>query len=125
MSRLIVKNLPKKVSNLCRLILREDFGKTTYKILTYLFQVTEKRIKDLFGEKGTVTDVQLKYTEDGKFRRFAFVGYKTEEEAAEALNFFNNTCIDTSRIAVEHCAGLGKICYVINHYSLYLQCVFP
>lgn len=72
-------------------------------------QVTEARLKELFSEKGIVTDVQLKYTEDGKFRRFGFVGYKTEEEASAALDFFNNTCVDTARITVEHCAGLGTL----------------
>lgn len=71
-------------------------------------QVNEKKIKGLFGQKGTVTDVQLKYTEDGKFRRFGFVGFNTEQEAAAAKEYFNNTCIDTSRIIVDFCAGLGK-----------------
>ncbi|XP_001605134.2 probable RNA-binding protein 19 [Nasonia vitripennis] len=81
MSRLIVKNLPKNV--------------------------TETKLKELFSEKGIVTDVQLKYTEDRKFRRFGFVGYKTEDEASAALDFFHNSCIDTARITVERCAGLG------------------
>ncbi|XP_011500758.1 PREDICTED: probable RNA-binding protein 19 [Ceratosolen solmsi marchali] len=81
MSRLIVKNLPKNV--------------------------TEKRLKQLFSEKGLVTDLQLKYTEDGKFRRFAFVGFKSKDQADEALRFFNNSCIDTSRITLEYCSGLG------------------
>ncbi|XP_015109002.1 probable RNA-binding protein 19 [Diachasma alloeum] len=81
MSRLIVKNLPPSV--------------------------TETKLKDIFSEKGIVTDVQLKYTKDGKFRRFGFVGFKTEEQAQAALNFFHKTCIDTARITVELCAGLG------------------
>ncbi|XP_012282363.1 probable RNA-binding protein 19 isoform X2 [Orussus abietinus] len=81
MSRLIVKNLPKKVS--------------------------EDRLRQLFSEKGVVTDVQLKYTAEGKFRRFCFVGYKTEHEAQAALEYFDKTCIDTSKISVELCSGLG------------------
>lgn len=54
-----------------------------------------------------MTDVQLKYTKDGKFRRFGFVGLKTDEEAKAALDYFDKTCINTSRITVELCAGLG------------------
>ncbi|XP_011167402.1 probable RNA-binding protein 19 isoform X1 [Solenopsis invicta] len=81
MSRLIVKNLPKNV--------------------------TDIKLKELFSQKGIVTDVQLKYKEDGKFRRFAFIGYKTEEQAKLAQSYFDQTCIDTCKISVEQCAHLG------------------
>ncbi|XP_074038360.1 probable RNA-binding protein 19 [Leptinotarsa decemlineata] len=81
MSRLIVKNLPKNIN--------------------------EQTLKDLFGQKGTVTDIQLKYTKDGKFRNFAFIGYQNENEAEEAIKYLDNTFIKTSRIRVENCATLG------------------
>ncbi|CAK9798743.1 Probable RNA-binding protein 19 [Anthophora quadrimaculata] len=81
MSRLIVKNLPKNI--------------------------TDTKIKELFSQKGLVTDVQLKYTKDGKFRRFAFVGFKTEEQAIAAKEYFDKTCIDTCRVSVEQCTSLG------------------
>ncbi|XP_033210187.1 probable RNA-binding protein 19 [Belonocnema kinseyi] len=81
MSRLIVKNLPKRV--------------------------TEAKLKEHFGKEGTITDVQLKYTKDGVFRRFCFIGFKTEEEAQAAVEHFNNTFVDTSKISVELCAKLG------------------
>ncbi|CAH1107316.1 unnamed protein product [Psylliodes chrysocephalus] len=81
MSRLIVKNLPKNV--------------------------TEQTIKQIFSEKGTVTDVQLKYTPEGKFRKFGFVGYQNENEAEEAIKTLNNTFINTSKITVENCSALG------------------
>jgi multiple RNA-binding domain-containing protein 1 len=73
-----------------------------------ILQITRKKLHELFSEKGIVTDVQLKYTKDGKFRHFGFVGFKTEEEAQNAVEHFNNTCIKASRIKVELCAGLGK-----------------
>ncbi|KAJ8942069.1 hypothetical protein NQ318_004094 [Aromia moschata] len=82
MSRLIVKNLPKNV--------------------------TEENLRLLFGEKGTITDIQLKYTPSGRFRRFGFVGYQNENEAEEAIKAFNLTFINTSRITVENCTLLGK-----------------
>nr|XP_003699323.1 PREDICTED: probable RNA-binding protein 19 [Megachile rotundata] len=81
MSRLIVKNLPKTI--------------------------TDKKLREHFSQKGLVTDVQLKYTKDGKFRRFAFIGFKTEEQALAAKEYFDKTCIDTCRITIEQCASLG------------------
>lgn len=81
MSRLIVRNLPKN--------LKED------------------RIRSIFAAKGELTDVKLCYTKDGKFRRFGFIGYKTEEEAKAALDHFNKSFIDTSKITVDVAKNLG------------------
>lgn len=80
MSRLIVKNLPKTV--------------------------TEQKVRELFGQKGTITDVQLKYKNE-KFRQFGFVGYADEESAQNAVKFYDSTFIGTSKIKVEVCAVLG------------------
>lgn len=38
---------------------------------------------------------------DGASRQFGFVGFRSAEEAADALKYFNRTFMDTSRIAVE------------------------
>lgn len=81
MSRLIVKNLPNKV--------------------------TVDHLRELFGQKGEVTDVQLKYTKDGKFRNFGFVGYRTEEQAIAAKEYFDGTCIRSMKIEVQTCVDLG------------------
>lgn len=54
-----------------------------------------------------MTDVQLKYTKDGKFRNFGFVGYRTEEQASAAKEFFDGTCINFMKINVQFCANLG------------------
>ena len=81
MSRLIVKNLPKNI--------------------------TEERVKTIFAEMGQITDLKLKYTKNGVFRRFAFVGFKTHTEGERALKHFNNTFIDTSKIQVYICKDLG------------------
>ncbi|XP_043230648.1 probable RNA-binding protein 19 [Amphibalanus amphitrite] len=82
MSRIIVKNLPKKV--------------------------TEETLRETFSAKGYVTDVQLKYTPDGKFRGFAFIGFKTAEQADAAIDFFNGTFIGATKATVEKCASLGS-----------------
>lgn len=81
MSRLIVRNLPKTIK--------------------------EERIRSIFVAKGELTDVKLCFTKDGKFRRFGFIGYKTEEEAKAALNHFNKSFIDTSKIFVDVAKNLG------------------
>ncbi|XP_019394888.1 PREDICTED: probable RNA-binding protein 19 [Crocodylus porosus] len=81
MSRLIVKNLPNGMK--------------------------EDRFRKLFAAFGTLTDCCLKFTKDGKFRKFGFVGFKSEDEAKTALNHFNRSFIDTSRITVEVCKSFG------------------
>lgn len=81
MSRLIVKNLPNGMK--------------------------EDRFRKLFAAFGTLTDCCLKFTKDGKFRKFGFIGYKSEDEAQAALNHFNRSFIDTSRVTVELCKSFG------------------
>ena len=80
-TRLIVKNLPPKT--------------------------TQEKLRTSFSAHGILNDVQLKYTKDGKFRNFAFVGFKTEEEASKAQKYFNGTYFGASKIQVEFCADLG------------------
>lgn len=58
-----------------------------------------------------MTDIQLKYTKDGKFRQFGFVGFQTEEQAQEAIKFFDKTFIHTSRVTVEICKELNQKIY--------------
>ncbi|KAL1478157.1 hypothetical protein MTO96_035176, partial [Rhipicephalus appendiculatus] len=69
--------------------------------------IKEERLREFFSTKGTVTDLQLKYTKEGVFRRFAFVGFKDEAQAAAAKEYFNNSYLDTSKLQVEICAALG------------------
>ncbi|KAE8226192.1 hypothetical protein CF319_g1185 [Tilletia indica] len=75
MSRLIVKDLP-----------------------SYL---DEARLKAHFSSQGLVTDVRLMRRPDGTSRRFGFVSYSNEDDAKKALQYFNRTFIDTSRIQVD------------------------
>ncbi|CAO3634886.1 unnamed protein product [Cunninghamella blakesleeana] len=82
MSRLIVKNLPK--------------------------DLTEAKFKEHFGKKGEVTDAKLMRTKDGASRRFGFIGFKNEKSAESALNYFNGTFIHTSKIVVEKALPYGS-----------------
>ncbi|KAK3800179.1 hypothetical protein RRG08_016286 [Elysia crispata] len=54
-----------------------------------------------------VTDCQLKYTRDGIFRRFAFVGFNTHEEAEQAQAKLNGTFMKTTKILVDLAADIG------------------
>ncbi|KAG1142884.1 hypothetical protein G6F37_009079 [Rhizopus arrhizus] len=82
MSRLIVKNLPKELS--------------------------EEKFREHFAKKGEVTDAKLVKTKYGSSRRFGFIGYKTEAVADAAIQYFNNTFINTCRISVEKAIAYGS-----------------
>ncbi|CAE6406142.1 unnamed protein product, partial [Rhizoctonia solani] len=87
-SRLIVKNLPAYVDDAQ---LRKHFTQPS-------------ALKP--GQPSTaaplhLTDVRLARRPDGKSRRFAFLGYKTNEEAIAAKKYFDRTYIGGSRISVE------------------------
>uniref|UniRef100_A0A2M4BDT8 Putative rna-binding protein 19 n=1 Tax=Anopheles marajoara TaxID=58244 RepID=A0A2M4BDT8_9DIPT len=82
MSRIIVKNIPNGFD--------------------------EAKVQSHFSTCGIITDVQLKYTPEGKFRNFGFIGYENEEQAAKAIKHFNNTFIRTSKISVAPCVALGE-----------------
>lgn len=82
MSRIIVKNMPRSI--------------------------TEDYVREMFGAKGTITDLHFKYCpKTGHFRRFGFIGYKTDDEAKAAMKFFDGTFLRTCRIKVEICSDLG------------------
>jgi len=83
MSRLIVKNLPLKI--------------------------TEDKLLNTFSSQGKVTDLQLKYKKDGTFRGFAFVGFKSAEEAEAAIKYFDGTYIGAAKVSVQKCLDLGDI----------------
>lgn len=79
MSRLIVKNLPSYVTPA---LLRQHFSQSK-------------------GPAGTITDVKVVLKQDGTARRFGFVGFKTNEEALKAKEWYDKTFIDSTRVRVE------------------------
>ncbi|XP_062096184.1 multiple RNA-binding domain-containing protein 1 isoform X2 [Humulus lupulus] len=81
MSRICVKNLPKYAA--------------------------EDRLREFFSQKGEITDAKLMRTKDGNSRQFAFVGYRTEHEAEEAIRYFNKSYFDTCRISCEIAHKVG------------------
>lgn len=75
MSRIIVKNLPKKV--------------------------TEKQIRDFFSSKGEVTDIKLLKDSEGNPRNVAFVGFREKGQEDVLIKHFDKNYITTSKIQVE------------------------
>jgi RNA recognition motif-containing protein len=41
------------------------------------------------------------YRSDGHSRQFGFVGFKSAEDAQAALDYFNNSYLDTSRLNIQ------------------------
>ncbi|OII73389.1 splicing related protein [Cryptosporidium ubiquitum] len=88
-SRIIIKNLPSYLS--------------------------EKRLRDHISSIGcNITDVKIvkKRSESNpkveSSRKFGFVGFYSEEDAKKALEYFNGTFIDTSRIHVQYAFPPGS-----------------
>jgi multiple RNA-binding domain-containing protein 1 len=90
-SRLIVKNLPKYMS--------------------------EKRLREHFAAVAPVTDAQLARADDGRSRQFAFVGFKCVDDARRALKHFHRSFIDTSRIAVDFAQSQADAALSVRPWS--------
>eukprot|EP00884_Botryococcus_braunii_P005166 jgi/Botrbrau1/14650/Bobra.0108s0011.1 len=70
--------------------------------------LTDDKFRLHFAGKGIVTDAKIRRTRDGTSRQFGFVGYKTAEEAEEAVRYFDKTFIGTQRIEVSIAEGLAS-----------------
>lgn len=81
MSRIIIKNIPKNTK--------------------------ENDLIEHFSAKGDITDVKIIKTQTGKDRLFAFVGYKSEEQAKASIKYYNNTYLKTNKILVEEAKVQG------------------
>ena len=81
MSRLIVKNLSTKTK--------------------------PDHLKEIFSHYGTLTDVKLIFNKDGKFRKFAFVGFHNNDEAQKAKQALNNSLIVNQKVVVQFCKDFG------------------
>lgn len=79
MSRLLVKNIPASATPES---LRTHFSSTK-------------------SGAFTITDVRVARKPDGTLRRFAFVGFKSEEQACAARDWFHHTFWGSQKITVE------------------------
>jgi multiple RNA-binding domain-containing protein 1 len=58
--------------------------------------MTEKQLADHFRQKGSITDCKI-MRKEARSRKFAFIGYKNVKDAKAALEYFNNTYLDTCK----------------------------
>lgn len=68
---------------------------------------TEKDLRDHFGSRGEITDVRVVKTKTGKSRQFGFIGFRTEQQAKECQQYFNNSFLKSAKIVVEMAAKIG------------------
>ncbi|EPX72304.1 RNA-binding protein Mrd1 [Schizosaccharomyces octosporus yFS286] len=78
MSRIIVKNLP------------------SY----YEKEQLSKYLKSQSNLDVEITDVSVAKTKDGVSRRFAFIGFKNEQDAEKTVRYLDRSFIDSSRVQV-------------------------
>ena len=65
------------------------------------YKVTEDDLKDLFGEFGTVTEVNIiTDRETGRPRGFAFVEMDSDDDATKAINSLNGKMVEDREITV-------------------------
>lgn len=71
----------------------------------------EDKLRLHFEHNGqyAVTDVKLMRKRLGESRRFGFVGFRLDEDAAEAVKYFHLLFIDTARISVEIAKSFGDL----------------
>ncbi|SCW01862.1 LAFE_0E08922g1_1 [Lachancea fermentati] len=85
MSRVIVKGLPKYL--------------TEERLKQHFVNRIEQRRQGT-ETKDLITDVKLIRNRLGESRRFAFLGFRSEEDALDAVRYFDGSFIDTSKIEV-------------------------
>jgi len=65
------------------------------------YKVTEDDLKDLFGEFGTVTEINvITDRETGRPRGFAFVEMDSDDDATKAINSLNGKTLQDREIVV-------------------------
>jgi multiple RNA-binding domain-containing protein 1 len=83
-TRIIIKNLPHDITSQR---LKAHFSSSQSGPTFFSGQITDAKL---------VTDPK-----SGKFRGFAFVGYRNPEQAEKAVEWFNGTFLDQRKISVE------------------------
>lgn len=89
MSRIIVKGLPVYLTDDN---LKEHFTK----------RLRQKHSHQAVNGSGPdlITDVKILRDRNGESRRFGFIGYRNEEDAFDAVEYFNGSFVNTSKIEV-------------------------
>lgn len=86
MSRIIVKGLP--------VYLTDD------KLKEHFIKRINKNHSKTVGTNELITDIKVLKDRNGQSRRFAFIGFRNESDAFDAIDYFNGSYIDTAKIEV-------------------------
>jgi RNA recognition motif-containing protein len=86
--------------------------------------ISENEFKNHFGAKHEITDAKLISQ-----RRIGYVGYKTPEDAAKAVKYFNRSFIRMSKISVEIARPVSFLVWLLlaakSHVSRYPMPLYP
>lgn len=84
---------------------------------------SEAQLKEAFGKRGEVTDVRIVRTQAGKSRQFAFVGFRSDDMARDAVKYFNGTFLlaDGAKVIVELAVGVNDTSKVADSRSRHTQ----
>lgn len=92
------------------MLARSEMGETSSRLCVKNIPgyVDEARLREHFGQKGDITDARVIRASDGHSRQFGFVGYKTAGEAQHALEHFNSSYLDSSKISIQFAYQRGS-----------------
>lgn len=62
---------------------------------------TEKNLAEHFRQKGQITDCKIMRKEN-KSRKFAFIGFRNEQDAKVAKEYFDQSYIDTGKLLCQY-----------------------
>ncbi|EDO19597.1 hypothetical protein Kpol_1018p135 [Vanderwaltozyma polyspora DSM 70294] len=86
MSRIIVKGLP--------VYLTDD------KLKEHFTKRLIKKHGNTTHSNDLITDVKILKDKNGQSRRFAFIGFRNEDDALDCIKYFNGSFVDTAKIEV-------------------------
>lgn len=69
--------------------------------MTYFCQITRDALRERFTPMGEITDVHLKHSQDGKFRGFAFIGFKDASAAESTVKLHSGSYFGRNKVIIE------------------------
>lgn len=92
-------------------------------------KITETEIIELFSHIGNITDVYMLKNGKNQFRRVAFIGYRSEEDAKKSQEYFDKTLVFNHKISVELAEeekknSIGSVSESVERKIVYSKTIF-
>lgn len=92
-------------------------------------KITETELIELFSHIGNITDVYMLKNGNNKFRRVAFIGYRSEEDAKKSQEYFDKTLVFNHKISVEMAEeekknSIGSVSESVERKIVYSKTIF-